>query len=83
MHIQKDYHICDHCKSEIPFNKKVHVVVLPIECGFRLDGVAKGFKIELCNDCYKELLHVIRKHFHQWSYSYYGELVDEEENEDE
>ena len=82
MHIQKDYHICDHCKSEIP-PYQMKVVALPVECGFRLDGAAKEFKIELCNDCYKELLHVIRKHFHQWSYSCHDDLVDEEENEDE
>lgn len=82
MHIQKDYHICDHCKSVIPLGK-MKKVVLPIECESKPYGAAKEFKIELCNDCYKELLHVIRKHFHQWSYSYYGELVDEEEEENE
>lgn len=83
MHIVKDYHICDHCKSEIPSNQRVHVVSLPVECGFRLDGPAKVYRVELCNDCYEELLHVIRKHFHQWSYSYHDYLVDDEENEDE
>ena len=82
MHIQKDYYICDHCKSEIPPNK-IKVVGIPIEYELETRRTGKTFKIELCNDCYKELLHVIRKHFHQWSYSYYGELVDEEENEDE
>lgn len=82
MHIQKDYYICDHCKSEIPPHL-MKVVALPVECGFRLDGPARVYRVELCNDCYKELLHVIRRHFHQWSYSYRDELVDEEENEDE
>ena len=82
MHIQKDYHICDHCKSEIPLGK-MKEVVLPIECEFKPSGAAKEFKIELCNDCYKELLRVIRKHFHQWSYSNHGDLVDEEEEENE
>lgn len=83
MHIQKDYYICDHCKSEIPSNQRVKIVALPVECGFRLDGPARACRVELCNDCYKELLHVIRKHFHQWSYSQHDSLIDEEENEDE
>lgn len=84
MHIQKDYHICDHCKSEIPSNQKIKVVVLPVECGgFVLNGPVRACRVELCNDCYKELLHVIRKHFHQWSYSSHDDLVDDEEKENE
>lgn len=82
MHIKKDYYICDHCKSEIPSNQKPKVVALPVECEFKINN-ARVFRIELCNDCYKELQNVIRKHFHHWSYSRNENLVDEEENEDE
>ncbi len=82
MHIQKDYYICDHCKSEIP-RDQIKVVGIPIEYELETRRTGKTFKIELCKDCYEELLHVIRKHFHRWSYSYHGELIDEEEKEDE
>lgn len=81
MHIQKDYYICDCCKSEIPRNQ-IKTAVVPIECGYQIRN-AETFRIELCNDCYRELQNVIRKHFHHWSYSRNNNLIDEEENEDE
>lgn len=81
MHIQKDYYICDCCKSETPSNE-IKPVIIPIECGYKIRN-AESFRIELCNDCYRELQNVIRKHFHHWSYSRFDDLVDEEENEDE
>ena len=82
MHIQKDYYICDHCKSEIPSNQ-IKVVGSPVEDELETRRTVKTVRIELCKDCYEELLHVIRKHFHRFCYSYDGKLVDEEENEDE
>lgn len=82
MHIQKDYYICDHCKSEIPPNQ-IKVVGIPIEYELEKRRIVKTVRIDLCKDCQEELLHVIRKHFHRFYYSYDGKLTDEEENEDE
>ena len=54
MHIQKDYYICDHCKSEIP-RDQIKVVGIPIEYELETRRTGKTFKIELCKDCYEEL----------------------------
>lgn len=82
MHIQKDYYICDHCKSEIPPNQ-IRVVSIPVEDELETRRTVKTVKIELCKDCSEKLLHLIRNRFHRFHCSYDGKLIDEEENEDE
>ena len=82
MHIQKDYYICDHCKSEIPPNQ-IKTVCIPIEYELEKRVITRIIRIDLCKDCNEEFLHVIRRHFHRFRYSYDGQLIDEEENEDE
>lgn len=82
MHIQKDYYICDHCKSELSMDA-VKTVTVPV--GLVNSSLTKMaiVKLDLCEECCDELLHVIRRHFHQFCYSQNGCLVDEEEGEDE
>ena len=45
MHIQKDYYICDHCKSEIPPNQR-NVVGIPIEYELEKCRMAKIVRID-------------------------------------
>ena len=82
MHIQKDYYICDHCKSEIPDNA-VREVTIPVEEKCQHTHKTVPMKLDLCKECRDELTHVIAKHFHRFSYSYILGYVDEEGNEDE
>lgn len=82
MHIQKDYYICDHCKDELSMDE-VKTVTVPVELVGSSQTKMAIVKLDLCEECCNELLHVIRRHFHRFYYSYDGKLVDEEEDEDE
>jgi hypothetical protein len=82
MRILKDYYVCDHCKDELSMDE-VKTVTVPVELVGSSQTKMAIVKLDLCEECCNELLHVIRRHFHQFWYSHNGCLVDEEEDEDE
>ena len=72
--IRKTIYSCDCCKKEVESKEDLCECVIPmINCDEygRPHGLIDG-DIELCEDCYKKLNDVIRKHFHKFRYVFFN-----------
>lgn len=71
--IRKTIYSCDCCKKEVQSNEDLCECVIPMryydEYGIPHELI--NGEIELCEDCWKKLNDVIRKHFHEFHYVFY------------
>ena len=72
--IHKTIYSCDCCKKEVESKEDLCECVIPITyCNeYGITHELTNGEIELCQDCYKRLNDVIKKHFHRFRYVFFN-----------